>query len=357
MRVQELEIRNLRVLSSVNFAPRPGLNVLYGPNGSGKTSVLEALHLLGVGRSFRSRRHGEMIRRGAEGFRITAAISRSDGDHRIGIERQADGLLIRCDGKPVITASVLARVLPLVILTPESHRLMTDGANLRRQLLDWCLFHVEPSFLSVFQRFRKALKQRNTALRRKESPQLVRSWDEELIGSGEAVHHLRARYISRVLPTFEAFVERLLPFHVKLEYRCGWQQSRSFESALSDSFWGDMERGYTQVGPQRCDLEFLLDGVAAKSLLSRGETKLFVAGLILAQAAHFVEAMAQKPIVLVDEVASELDHESRCRMFSALATLGAQTFVTSVSRELVESGAWPPDAVFHVERGGMRSVA
>ena len=136
MRVQELDIRNLRVLSSVNFAPRPGLNVLYGPNGSGKTSVLEALHLLGVGRSFRSRRHGEMIRHGAEGFRITAAVSRSDGEHRIGIEHQVDSLLIRCDGKPVIAASVLARVLPLVILTPESHRLMTDGANSRRQLLD-----------------------------------------------------------------------------------------------------------------------------------------------------------------------------------------------------------------------------
>ena len=356
MRVQELEIRNLRVLSSVNFAPQPGLNVLYGPNGSGKTSVLEALHLLGIGRSFRSRRCGEMIRRGAKGFRVTAAISRSDSEHRIGIEHQADGLLIRCDGKPVIAASMLARVLPLVVLTPESYRLMTDGASLRRQLLDWCLFHVEPNFLSVFQRFRRALKQRNTALRRKESPLLVRSWDEELIGSGEAVHQLRARYISRVLPTLEAFVERLLPFHVKLEYRPGWQQSRSFESALSDSFWSDVERGYTQVGPQRCDLEFLLDGIAAKSLLSRGETKLFVAGLILAQAAHFVEAMAKRPIILVDEVASELDRESRYRVFSALATLGAQTFVTSVSRELAESGAWPPDAVFHVEQGEMRTV-
>ena len=356
MHVRELEIRDLRVLRAANLAPQPGLNVLYGANGSGKTSVLEALHLLGVGRSFRSRRHADMVRRGTEGFRITAAIARAAGEHRLGIERQVEGLVIRCDGKTVIAASVLARMLPLLILTPESHRLMTDGADLRRQLLDWCLFHVEPSFLSVFQRFRRALKQRNAALRCRESPQLVKSWDEELIGAGEAVHHLRARYISQVLPTFEAFLERLLPFDVKIEYRPGWQQSCSFESALGDSFLSDMERGYTQVGPQRCDIKFVLDGVAARSLLSRGETKLFVTGLILAQAAHLVEAVDQQPVILVDEVASELDQESRHRVFSALATLGAQTFVTTVSRELVENGAWPPDAVFHVKQGEIRSV-
>lgn len=356
MYIQELDIKDLRVLSSVSLAPKPGLNVLYGSNGSGKTSVLEALHLLGVGRSFRSRRHLDMVRRGTNGFRVGGRIYREAGAQRLGLEHGAEGLRIRCDGQTVATASMLARMLPLVLLTPDSQRLMTDGAHLRRQLIDWCLFHVEPAFLPVFQRFRRALKQRNAALRSQELPQVVRSWDAEVIIAGEAVHELRARYVGLFLPTLDDLVSRLLPFQVALEYRSGWPEGRSLEDALGDSFAGDMARGFTQVGPQRGDLGFVLDGVAARKLMSRGEAKLFVAGIILAQAAHFIGAMGRELVILVDEVASELDEESRHRFFSVLASLGAQTFVTTVSRGLVDNGAWPPDAVFHVERGVTRAV-
>ena len=356
MFVQELGITNLRILDSVTLAPGPGLNVLYGRNGSGKTSVLEALHLLGVGRSFRSRRHQEIVRRGTQGFRVSGAIFRETGVRRLGLEHGSEGLRIRCDGETVTTASVLAKALPMVLLTPDSHRLMTEGANLRRQLLDWCLFHVEPSFLPVFQRFRRALKQRNAALRSQESPRTVRSWDEELIVSGTTVHDLRARYVDLFLPTLDALVGSLLSFRVALEYQAGWPEHRTLEEALSDSFSSDMARGFTQVGPQRGDLSFVLDGVAARKLMSRGEVKLFVTGMILAQAAHFIEHMGRKLVILVDEVASELDEESRRRVFSVLGSLGVQTFVTAVSRELLENAAWLPDAVFHVEQGRVRAV-
>ena len=297
-----------------------------------------------------------MVRRGTKGFRVIGEIFREDGVQRIGLEHGTEGSRIRCNGRAVVTASVLARTLPLVLLTPDSHRLMTDGANLRRQLLDWCLFHVEPTFLPIFQRFRRALKQRNAALRSQETPRAVRSWDEELITAGEAVHDLRSRYVGRFLPTLDSLVSRLLPFEVTLEYRSGWPEGRSLEAALGDSFPSDVARGFTQVGPQRSDLAFILDGIEARKLMSRGEAKLFVAGIILAQAAHFIDEMGRKLVILVDEVASELDQESRRRVLSVLASLGAQTFVTTVSRELVESGAWPADAVFHVERGEARAV-
>ena len=356
MFVQELEITNLRILDSVTLAPGRGLNVLYGPNGSGKTSVLEALHLLGVGRSFRSRRHNEMVRRGTGGFRVVGAISRETSVRRLGLEHGSEGLRIRCDGQSITTASLLAKELPLVLLTPDSQRLMTEGANLRRQLLDWCLFHVEPGFLPVFKRFRRVLKQRNAALRSQENARTVRSWDEELVESGNAVHELRARYVDVFLPAVDSMVGSLLSFRVTLEYRAGWPEGQTLEAALGDSFSSDMARGFTQVGPQRGDLAFVLDGVAARKLMSRGEAKLFVAGMILAQAAHFIEHVGRMLVVMVDEVASELDEESRRRIFAALGSLGVQTFVTTVSRGLVESGAWLPDAVFHVEQGQVRAV-
>ena len=356
MFIQELEIRNLRILESAGLSPGPGLNVLYGPNGSGKTSVLEAVHLLGVGRSFRSRHHLEMVRRGTGGFWVRGSIHRETGIQRLGLELGSAGLSIRCDGQTLSTASALARKLPLVLLTPDSQRLITEGANLRRKLLDWCLFHVEPGFLPAYQRFRRALKQRNAALRAQESERVVRSWDEELIKSGETVNGQRSRYVQLFLPTLNAAVSRLLPFKVTLEHRPGWSTDRSLEEALDESFSSDRARGFTQVGPQRSDLAFILDGIAARKLMSRGEAKLFVAGIILAQAAHLVETTDLKPVILVDEVASELDEESRQRVFAELACLDSQTFVTTVSRGLVDNGAWPPDAVFHVERGMTRAV-
>ena len=356
MFIQELEIQNLRILESVSVSPGPGLNVLYGSNGSGKTSMLEAIHLLGVGRSFRSRHHLEMVRRGTEGFRVRGEICREAGVHRLGLELGKAGLNIRCDGQTVMTASVLARALPLVLFTPDSQRLMTEGANQRRQLLDWCLFHVEPDFLPAYQRFRRTLRQRNAALRGQEQARVVKSWDEEFTKTGESVHNQRARYVDLFLPTLDTMVSRLLPFKVTLEYKPGWPADRSLGEALDESFSSDMARGFTQVGPQRADLAFVLDGIAARKLMSRGESKLFVASIILAQVAHFIETMDRKPVILVDEVASELDQESRQRVFAVLASLDAQTFVTTVSRELIENGAWPPDSVFHVERGITRAV-
>ena len=356
MYIQELEIQNLRVLESVSVSPGPGLNVLYGSNGSGKTSMLEAIHLLGVGRSFRSRHHLEMVRRGAEGFRVRGEICREAEVQRLGLELGKSGLNIRCDGQTVMTASVLARALPLVLLTPDSQRLVTEGANQRRQLLDWCLFHVEPNFLPAYQRFRRTLRQRNAALRGQEQARVVKSWNEEFIKTGESVHNQRARYVDLFHPTLDSMINRLLPFKVSLEYRPGWPADHSLGEALDESFSSDMARGFTQVGPQRADLAFALNGIAARKLMSRGESKLFVASIILAQAAHFIETVNRKPVVLVDEVASELDQESRRRVFEVLASLDAQTFVTTVSRELVENSAWTPSAVFHVERGITRAV-
>ena len=185
---------------------------------------------------------------------------------------------------------------------------------------------------------------------------MVRSWDEELIKSGETVNDQRVRYVQLFLPTLNATLSRLLPFEVTLEYRPGWPTDQSLEESLEESFSSDLARGFTQVGPQRSDLAFMLDGIAARKLMSRGETKLFVAGIILAQATHIIEMKDLKPVILVDEVASELDEESRQRVFAELASLDSQTFVTTVSRGLIDYGAWPPDAVFHVERGMTRAV-
>ena len=352
MRLEQLEVRNVRILSRVELAPGSGLNVFEGANGSGKTSLLEAIHLLGSGRSFRTHRLGELITRGEDWLRVRGDVRGEDGaGESVGVEKRRDGLRIRVAGDDVRSASVLARRLPLVVITPDSQRLLTDGAVLRRQLMDWALFHVEPTYLEVVQRYRRALRQRNAALREGAGPGVLAPWDQEVGEAGEALHRQRERFLEGILPRYAETLAELLSLAVDIRYQPGWEATRGLAETLAEHTPRDRARGFTGVGPHRADLRFATQEAPLHQVLSRGEGKLFVVGLVLAQGRFLQEQQGRRPIVLVDELASELDGDSRGRFFRLLAALEAQIFVTTVSRELVTDAAGEGSRVFHVERG------
>ena len=352
MRLDHLEVRNLRILSAVNCRPGDGLNVIVGANGSGKTSILEAIHLLGSGRSFRTHRLAELISRGQTWLRARGDIRGKGGVvESVGVEKGLQGLRIRMAGEEMRSASQLARRLPLVVISPDSQRLLTDGAGLRRQLMDWVLFHVEPTYLSVLQRYRRALRQRNAALRDGSGPNALAPWDQEVGEAGEGLHGQRQRFLEGILPIYAETLESLVSMAVEIRYRPGWDTASGLVEALHGTVTTDRARGFTGVGPHRADLQFSTAGAPAHQVLSRGEGKLFVVGLVLAQCRFLADIQGRPPIVLVDDLASELDVDSRGRFFRQLRELEAQIFVTTVSRDLVETADWGGFQVFHVERG------
>jgi len=352
MRLGQLEVRNVRIVGAVDFAPDEGLNIFVGANGSGKTSLLEAVHLLASGRSFRTHRLNELITRGESWLRARGEIHGDDGTGvPVGVEKSSEGLRIRVAGEAVRSASELARRLPLVVITPESQRLLTDGAVLRRQLMDWALFHVEPGYLGALNRYRRALRQRNAALKERVGATALAAWDQELAETGEVVHSQRDRYLSSVLPVYADTLGKLVPMEVDIRYQAGWDTELGLKRALEAGIAVDRARGFSGVGPHRADLRFRADGVPVHQSLSRGEGKLFVVGLVLAQVRFLSERQGRRPLVLVDDLASELDEDSRRRFFAELEALGAQSFITSVSRDLVESASRGALRVFHVERG------
>ena len=352
MRLDRLEVRNLRILSAVDCTPGGGLNVFVGGNGSGKTSILEAIHVLGSGRSFRTYRLTELISRGQTWLRARGDIRGENGElGSIGVEKGAERLCIRVAGEEIRSASELARQLPLVVITPDSQRLLTDGAVLRRQLMDWALFHVEPTYLSVLQRYRRALRQRNAALRGGVGSSALAPWDQEVAEAGEVLHGQRDRFLEAILPVYAETLESLVSMTVKIRYQPGWDTATELMEALHGTAATDRARGFTGLGPHRADLRFSTDGAPAHQVLSRGEGKLFAVGLVLAQCRFLEDSQGRKPIVLVDDLASELDEDGRGRFFSQLCVLGAQIFVTAVSRDLVETTEWDEIRVFHVERG------
>ncbi len=351
MWIERLRASNVRILEELELEPGPGLCVLSGPNGSGKTSILESIHLVALGRSFRSRRRLDVVRRGEESLTVSAVVrDRDEAARRLGVDQGPDGLRLRVDGTPARSTAALARLLPIALVTPESQRMLTD-ADLRRRLLDWALFHVEPGYGPLHQRYRRALRQRSAALRAGSDLASLESWNAEMGDAGDALHQARARLVDAVLPLIETQIGGLLDRRIRIAYLPGWDPARPLAEVLEEQAPADRERGFGESGPHRADLRFTVEGRAAQHVLSRGEAKLFVAAVVLGQVAHLRSQLGEAPVVLVDDLASELDAESRRRFFESLRQSTAQTLVTTVSADLVEDAGWSHRREFHVEQG------
>ena len=357
MRVVAIAIRHLRILDRIDIEFSPRVNVLVGSNGSGKSSLLEAIHIMGCGRSFRSHRLRDVTTHGKASLRIVGTTIGPDGiPETTGIEHSSAGLRIRRGGVEIRAASELATFLPTVVLTPDSYRLITDGAELRRRIVDRLLFHVEPTYLEHHQRYRRALRQRNAAIRRGAPDSEIVGWHVELSLSGEKLTEKRAAYLDRALGPMREIVGSLVGKTIDIQFYRGWDSQKTLMQACDCSLTQDRLRGYTQAGPHRADLRFSVDGHPLQHRLSRGESKRFVTAVTIAQVRDLASILGNPPVVLVDDLASELDSESRTRCLAELNATGAQLFLTAVPTDRLEDAPMEPARVFHVEQGQVCQV-
>ena len=357
MRVASIEVRHLRILDRVSLEFSPGVNLVVGPNGSGKSSLLEAIHILGSGRSFRSHRLRDVVTHDNSTLRIVGRTIGSDGvSETTGIEHTSDGLRIRRGGVDIRAASELAAFLPTVTVTPDSHRLITDGADLRRRIVDRLLFHVEPTYLKHHRRYRRALRQRNAAIRGGAGGSDLGAWDAELAEAGELLSERREQYLGRALRTMNDVVGALVGKPADIQFYRGWDPNLSLVQACERSLTDDRLRGHTQVGPHRADLRFTICGRPLRHSLSRGEAKLFVTAVAVAQVLDLASVLGYPPVVLVDDIASELDSDSRSRCLAELNATGAQLFLTAVPDAGMARSGGVAERLFHVERGHVRQV-
>ena len=358
MYLARLKVENLRILEEAELSPDRHLNVVEGGNGAGKTSLLEGIHMLGTGRSFRTRRVEALVRRGARSLLVFGEVVRESGLRvGVGVEKGGGGMRVKVGGKAVEASSALAQEMALALVTPESHRLLTGGPRERRRVLDWGLFHVDRGYLELLHRYGKAVRQRNAALRSEGcSRQGLGVWDRELVAAGETLSRRRERYVAGLQGTVQKLMGALLGRSVSVSLRTGWTAGESLEQALGRSRRRDLEDRRTSVGPHRADLEFRVDGIPVEQALSRGEAKLFVSGLALAQVRAVGEGGGKTPVVLVDDLPSELDEDNRGRFMGVLADTGGQVFVTVVEKGLLDTGRWESHSLFHVEQGRVRQV-
>lgn len=353
MRLERLAFENFRLFDQAELLLEPGLSFFAGGNGAGKTSILEAVYLLAYGRSFRGAVKDGLIQRGKPQLRVYAEV-RDEGLHRLGLERGVRDWQARLDGQPVANLSELYRELAVVCFEPGSHELIAGGSEHRRRYLDWALFHVEPDFLPTWRRYQRALKQRN-ALLKSGSPDeaSLDAWESELDDAGQRLTAQRERYLSRLLPVLAGIAADFLPEAgpVALRFQRGWSREAELADTLRAARPRDALLGHTTAGPHRADWSVAYERLPSRDTFSRGQEKLTALACILAQAELFAADRGTWPILLLDDLASELDRPHLEGALARLARTDAQILLTGTERPAALD-AWPGGLVtFHVEQG------
>jgi DNA replication and repair protein RecF len=360
MKILRLDIAGLRCICEMRIVAGEGVHVLVGPNGAGKTTVLEAMHLLGYGRSFRSGQREAVIRRGAEHSLVFAELETASGRHRVGLRRTASDWSARIDESDVAGLVDLFRICPVVCFEPGSHALISGPAELRRAYLDWSVFHVEPDFLPAWRRHQRALKQRNAGLRSGWPDALLEPWERELADTGLRIATIRQRVLDELRGSVGrlagAFLPELGAVHLSLSTGFGDRDTGSPEAiaaAYVAARGPDRERGQTRLGAHRADWGLGFDAAPRREHLSRGQEKLAALVMELAQVEHFRARTGDWPILLLDDLASELDQDHQRRVLDWMFAAGLQAWITGteVPASLRDrSEAW---RLFHVEQGAI----
>ena len=346
----------------VDIELSPRLNVFYGLNGSGKTSLLEAVSILSLGRSFRSRKYKTLINHSADTYTVFGQLTDQDRDLvPVGVQRDRQGQIqIKKAGKQCSTAAELAESLPVQVMNGHSFGLLEGAPQIRRQFLDWLVFHVEHEFLGVWRNYEKCLKHRNSLLRRDKIDRLQLSlWDRELAPLATRLDDFRRNTYERLQPEFDLLLNEFEGLQrVSLGYYRGWDKELDFAELLASTQERDMELGYTRQGPHRADLRIRCNKVAAVDELSRGQQKIAVSALMIAQGKVFSQVQMKKQCVyLIDDLPAELDAQFRKTLAQWLSSMNCQVLVTGVERDTLLS-AWEEQdletRVFHVEHGTVR---
>ncbi len=348
-----LEVNNLRILKHALLHPGDGLNVVIGPNGSGKTSLLEGIHMLGMGRSFRAGPAAHPIRRGEASLSVRGCWRTEHGGQVwLGVERGPEQRRIRVNGSACDSAGALAQVFPLQAVLPDTRYLFLHSARFRRGVFDWGLFHVEQTFYDAWIRYQRALRQRNAALRTGQSLSTLEPWEQTLAKTGEHIERLRAGYLQPWGTLAAQYGEILMPgTELQLQRRRGWPETQSLADALYRDRERDCREGYTHAGIHRADLQVYLQAAPLRECASQGQQMLAVLALRLAQVELLMQTSGRRCLVMLDDVVNQLDRQRREALLARVAQLGVQTFVTTTEIDALEATHSPTGRVFHVEQG------
>ncbi|MBL3556230.1 MULTISPECIES: DNA replication/repair protein RecF [Marinobacter] len=371
MALVKLQTEHFRNLSPAPVSFSPSINLLYGENGSGKTSVLEAIGYLGLGRSFRVSRHQAVVSHGQSKLTVFGGLDKGISDdkvaapgelcHRVGISRDvlAKETTLRVDGEAVRNLSSLALHLPVSVIDPGVFDIVAGGPGKRRQFLDWAVFHVEPSFASSWQQCQRVTSQRNQILRTgRIDDALMKVWDSQYTELAERLTKARKETFRLFTKAFDSLLGEIdAPWvdGLKLDFYAGWDVSQSLFDVLKAHREQERKMGHTLYGPNRADIRLRFQGRPVSETFSRGQQKTLVILMKIAQG-MVLSDLGKQVTFLLDDINAELDVGHRAMLAQKLYELRCQVFLTSIEPPRPDElwqNTMPEYRLFHVEHGNL----
>ena len=357
MYIEWLQIQNVRNLTNIRIQPASQLNILVGPNASGKTSILEAIYLLSRARSFRTARTNEVIQHKKPSLLVTAGLRYSQyGLVNTGIEKGPGSTVIHFNGDNIKKISDQARNIPLILVAPDVQNLVLGTPKQRRHWLDWAMFHVEPAYLDDWHDYHKALRQRNSALknnRKTSSP--ITGWEQVMTEKAGRINEQRQHFIDLIAENLKTVANGIISFKPRIDLYKGWQGDQPLSDSLLKHRENDRQVGYTRHGIHCADVHFYADELPLASSCSRGQIKLFLVLLLISQAKTIEGITGNRPLYLLDDFRAEIDKEAGGLIMELMKQQQAQVFFTSTEFRL-DGKATNDIKMFHVEHGELVKV-
>ena len=361
MRLKNISIVNFRNFESINIEPGRCFNLLYGLNGQGKTNLLEAIYILGSSRSFRSVRLPDLIKHGQTAGQIQGNIESGNSSSHIRLVLESSGRRVDLDGKAIQRVSDLHGKLNTVVFSPDDTGMVKLGPETRRRYLDRAVYTGDIGYLYCWHEYHRILKQRNTLLKQIDKAGLD-IWTEKLAIAGAEVISRRQSYVYLLNTLLKKHYATISGGNeiASISYKPEGVQSTSTDIICSELMAlfskhekSDEKYGTTTAGPHRDDLKFHLNDQPLKSLGSQGQQKSFVLALKMAEIDNLQSIYNEPPILLLDDISSELDMDRKSNLLSFLNKRDLQTFITTTEPSSALMGATTQCAVFHVKQGNL----
>jgi DNA replication and repair protein RecF len=349
--LKKIKLTNFRCFTESEFIFSPGINLVTGDNGSGKTSLLESVYFCARGRSFRSNYLSDLVHHNSkEAFVFSELQDKTSLTHKLGCHIFSSKLDMRFDGSPIRKRSELLDILPVQVLTPVSHMIIDSGPNYRRKFIDWGLFHVEHAYRKTWSEFNRVLKQRNQVLKDKSSQ--LKYWDEEFVLHSEKLSLFQKNYFIELEPLFVEVQQALLSEVLStIEFKPGWAESSSLSEQLHKYHVKDSQYGFTHIGPHKADIRFIFTH-SSRNTLSRGQQKMVVFALQISQCLHLARQISADPVLLIDDITSELDRHYLSSLHEYLTHLDFQVLISAIDKSVLDQRQ--VGNMFHVEHNRIK---
>jgi len=348
MAIRQLSLTDFRNLHSATLDFNPHFNLISGDNGSGKTSLLEAIYVLCRAHSFRTHQLKQCINHDKNGFLLFGRFDQ----HKAGLAKNSKRLDIHVNGDSIKRRSELVRKMPINIVNTDSFVLIDGAPQKRRAFLDWCMFHVEPGYAESWRLFQHALRQRNRLLKSRQDLKLLDYWDQHLIVPSMHLSTMRREYCKQLQHIAEVELQDILTgISLEIEYRQGWAEDLCLEDAIKSNRERDIRSGFTNAGVHRDDLGLICQGRNANEILSRGQSKRLCLSLLLAALKLVSKTRKNRIILLIDDLHSELDAAAQNIVYQQFIDMGLQMFISNIDSTVPAAINEKEFKLFHVEHG------